>query len=182
PQREDDSARAALPPAARPAPLTAPAIADAPADPAPAPAPRAGATRSAGIDLASAGLPDWAELIERAELRGPLGEMARRAALQSRDGHTLVLAMAHHDLVLASPAMLTQLESKLEAALGERPRLRCVGVDQPDSPAARAAALRGSEQTAAIGALQADPVIVELQQTLGARLVPESIRPVEQDR
>ncbi|WP_297920824.1 DNA polymerase III subunit gamma/tau [Metallibacterium sp.] len=182
PQREDDSARAALPPAARPAPLTAPAIADAPADPAPAPAPRAGATRSAGIDLASAGLPDWAELIERAELRGPLGEMARRAALQSRDGHTLVLAMAHHDLVLASPAMLTQLESKLEAALGERPRLRCVGVDQPDSPAARAAALRGSEQTAAISALQADPVIVELQQTLGARLLPESIRPVEQNR
>ncbi|MHB8570485.1 MAG: DNA polymerase III subunit gamma/tau [Metallibacterium sp.] len=180
PQREDDGARAALPPAARPAPLAAPAIADAPADP--APAPRAGATRSAGIDPASTGLPDWAELIERAELRGPLGEMARRAALQSCDGHTLVLAMAHHDLVLASPAMLTQLESKLEAALGERPRLRCVGVDQPDSPAARAAALRGSEQTAAISALQADPVIVELQQTLGARLVPESIRPVEQDR
>ncbi|MHB1992051.1 DNA polymerase III subunit gamma/tau [Metallibacterium scheffleri] len=190
PQRDDAGARATAahaasaassstaPPAARPATAAAHVIADAPAAPAPPAAARANVAHGA----AATALPDWSELIERAELRGPLGEMARRAALQSRDGHTLVLAMAHHDLVLASPAMLAQLETRLEAILGERPRLRCVGVEQPDSPAARAAAQQGSAQSAALGALQADPVIVELQQTFGARLLPESIKPVEQTR
>ncbi len=180
PQRDDAVSAASsstAPPAARPATAAAHVIADAPAAPAPSPI----ATRASAVPGGTA-LPDWSELIERAELRGPLGEMARRAALQSRDGHTLVLAMAHHDLVLASPAMLGQLEARLEAVLGERPRLRCVGVEQPDSPAARAAAQQGSAQSAALGALQADPVIVELQQTFGARLLPESIKPVEQTR
>ena len=182
PQREDTGERATLsgapqaaPPSARTGAAAPHVVADAPAAPAPI------ATRASAVPGGTA-LPDWCELIERAELRGPLGEMARRAALQSRDGHTLVLAMAHHDLVLASPAMLGQLEARLEAVLGERPRLRCVGVEQPDSPAARAAAQQGSAQGAARDALQADPVIVELQQTFGARLVPESIKPVEQPR
>jgi DNA polymerase-3 subunit gamma/tau len=125
-------------------------------------------------------LPDWSTLIERADLGGPLRELARRTALQGREGRTLLLAMAHHDLILADPAMLAQLEARLEPLLGERPRLRCIGSDAVDSPAARAARQQSGVLAEAHAALDADPVVAELRKAFGARIVPESIRPVEQ--
>ncbi len=128
----------------------------------------------------NAHLPDCDALLERAALGGPLRELARRAALQSREGQTLVLALAHHDLVLADPAMLAQLEARLEPVLGERVKLRCVGRDAVDSPAARAASAKDGALAEARAALEADPVLAELGATLGARIVPESIRPPEQ--
>lgn len=49
-----------------------------------------------------------------------------------------------------------------------------------DSPAARAARQQSGALAEARAALDTDPVIAELRNTLGARIVPESIRPVEQ--
>lgn len=122
---------------------------------------------------------DWDALIDRLELGGPLRELARRTAPRAREGHTLVLAMAHHDLVMADPLLLLQLESRLRPLLGARVRLRCVGADAVDSPAARAAQQHSGALAQAREALEADPVVAELRSTLGARIVPESIRPVE---
>jgi DNA polymerase-3 subunit gamma/tau len=59
-------------------------------------------------------------------------------------------------------------------------RLRCIGSDAVDSPAARAAQQQSGVLAEARAALDADPLVAELRNTLGARIVPESIRPVEQ--
>ena len=191
PRRDDEAAHAPAPPRTVAAAAAVPTAGTHDAGPAPGAAaaaplrqPVSAAASVAAADARPApdaqALPDWSALIERADLGGPLRELARRTALQGREGHTLLLAMAHHDLILADPAMLAQLEARLEPLLGQRPRLRCIGCDVVDSPAARAARQQSGALAEARAALDTDPVIAELRNTLGARIVPESIRPVEQ--
>ncbi len=177
PRRDDDGERAVplRAPDAAPAPAPARAM---PSEPAPAaPLQQAGAVMT--------GLPDaaqWSALIEQAGLGGPLRELARHAVPQAREGQTLVLAMAQAHLNMADATLLDQIAARLAPALGARLRLRCVASAAADTPAARSARQRDDATQAARQALESDAQIAELRQRLDARILPESIRPVESDR
>ncbi|MBN8713602.1 MAG: DNA polymerase III subunit gamma/tau, partial [Xanthomonadales bacterium] len=141
-------------------------------------APAAAAPVATGGD----GPPDWERLIERAELRGPLGLLAQNAVLRAREGQTLVLALQPLHLHMAVEPMVSQMEERLSQALGEAIHLHFVplanAATAARTPAARAAQARDAAQVAAEQAITADPVVQALQREFGARVVPQSIQPI----
>ena len=156
----------ASPPRMAPAPTAAPAVAAAP------------------VAHDANGLPDWEALIERAGLRGPFGLLAQNAVLRERDGQTLVLALQPAHMSLAVEPMVSQMEERIGQALGERIRLRFVNNSQTaaaQTPAARAAQARDAAQAAAEQAIDGDPLVQSLKREFGARVVPQSIKPFDNE-
>jgi DNA polymerase-3 subunit gamma/tau len=165
---------------ATPAPAAAPvARAPAPTAPsAPAPAPPSPAV---GPIAYNGSLPDWESLIERASLRGPLGQLAQNAALRELDGEMMTLALKPAYLHLAVEPLTSQMEERLTAAIGHRIRLKFIA-DKivGETPADRAATARSDRQSAAEQAIENDPMVQTLQREFGARVIPQSIKPLEQ--
>ena len=123
---------------------------------------------------------DWPSLIARAGLGGPLGQLAQHAVLLGVDGNTLRLGMQSMHARLASPALVAQLEQRLGDALGRSLRVRFETVaDTAESPADTRARASASRQQAAQDALHGDPVVQSLIDTFGARLIADSVRPLE---
>ncbi|WP_439822679.1 DNA polymerase III subunit gamma/tau C-terminal domain-containing protein [Rhodanobacter sp. FW106-PBR-LB-2-11] len=130
------------------------------------------------------GLPDWEALIERAGLRGPFGLLAQNAVLRERDGQTLVLALQPAHMSLAVEPMVSQMEERIGQALGERIRLRFVNSNlaaAAQTPAARAAQARDAAQAAAEQAIEGDPLVQSLKREFGARVVPQSVKPFDNE-
>jgi len=171
-----------------PAPASAPARTALPAAPAyrappavaPAPAVRdEAAARPA--PMAPGGLPHWESLIEQAGLRGPFSVLAQNAVLRERDGNTLVLALQSAHMGMAVEPMVSQMEERISQALGERIRLRFVGMAgdaAASTPAARAAQARDSAQGAAEQSIAEDPFVQAMKRDFGARVVPQSVKPL----
>ncbi|HEV7123635.1 MAG TPA: DNA polymerase III subunit gamma/tau [Rhodanobacter sp.] len=127
------------------------------------------------------GLPDWEALIERAGLRGPFSVLAQNAVLRERDGQTLVLALQPTHMGMAVEPMVSQMEERIGEAMGERIRLRFISRDQAaaaQTPAARAAQARDSAQAAAERSIEDDPLVQTLKRDFGARVVPQSVKPL----
>jgi len=149
------------------------------AAPAPVAAPPAAARAPVPVD--ASGLPHWDTLIEQANLRGPLGQLAQNAALRGREGQTLVLALQPMHMHLAVEPMTGQMEERVSQALGERVKLRFVEEHgaASETPAARAANAREVAQSAAEQAIEEDPLVQALKRDFGARVVPQSVKPFE---
>jgi DNA polymerase-3 subunit gamma/tau len=131
------------------------------------------------------GLPSWEALIAQAGLRGPLGLLAQNAALRERDGQTLVLALQPVHMHLAVEPMVSQMAERIGQALGESIRLRFVTSTAGaavETPAARAAQARDVAQSAAEQAIEGDPLVQALKRDFGARVVPQSIKPIVDSR
>jgi DNA polymerase-3 subunit gamma/tau len=161
-------------PAPTPSHTAPPAIqAPAPAHAAPAPAPMRMA--------AAGGMPDWEALIQRADLRGPLGQLAQNSALRGREGNTLVLALQPTYMHLAVEPMVSQIADRLSDVMGEPVKLRFIGDSQgaEQTPAARAATARSAAQSAAEASIEGDPLVQALKREFGARVVPQSVKPFE---
>jgi DNA polymerase-3 subunit gamma/tau len=140
------------------------------------------ATRVAPVARDANGLPNWESLIEQAGLRGPFGLLAQNAVLRERDGQTLVLALQPAHMSLAVEPMVSQMEERIGQVLGERIRLRFVSSSQEaatQTPAARAAQARDTAQTAAELAIEGDPLVQSLKREFGARVVPQSVKPLD---
>jgi DNA polymerase-3 subunit gamma/tau len=148
---------------------------------APAPSPAPAAPTRAPVAADARGLPHWDSLIEQANLRGPLGQLAQNAALRDREGQTLVLALQPAHMHLAVEPMMSQMEERISQAMGERVRLRFVEErgGAAETPAARAANAREAAQSAAEQAIEEDPLVQSLKREFGARVVPQSIKPFE---
>ncbi|MDR6935203.1 DNA polymerase III subunit gamma/tau [Luteibacter sp. 3190] len=170
----------AAPAAAAPAPApraqaTAPAPAPAP-PPAPVPAPAAQRPLSVGAN----GLPDWHEIVERANLRGPIGQLAQNCSLREMDGEGMVLALTPSHMHLAVEPLTSQMEEKVSQALGRRVRFRFVA-DRGNlgTPAERRAQAQSDLQANAEASMEADPLVQTLKREFDARVIPQSIKPVE---
>ncbi|MET0330307.1 MAG: DNA polymerase III subunit gamma/tau [Dyella sp.] len=175
-------------PTPRSAPVTAPAPTRSVPSPSPAPIQAAppvvaqpGAAAPAPVSVDARGLPNWDQLIVQTALRGPLGQLAQNAALRDREGATLVLALQASHMHLAVEPMVSQMEDRISQALGERIRLRFTSEERGsgiETPATRAAGLREAAQSAAEDAIEADPLVQSLKREFGARVLPQSIKPV----
>jgi DNA polymerase-3 subunit gamma/tau len=173
---------------APPAPMaSAPAPAPAPARPAPA-APPAAAPVAAPAPVAAQGplaldangLPDWHEVIERANLRGPIGQLAQNSSLRELDGEGMVLALQPSHMHLAVEPLTSQMEEKVSQALGRRIRIRFIA-DHGNlgTPAERRAQAQVDAQANAVASMETDPFVQTLKREFDARVIPQSIKPVE---
>ena len=171
----------------RPAPTTPSASAPVPSARSTPPRPPSAALHEAAAPAATqrvvdaGGMPDWETLIQRADLRGPLGQLAQNAALRGRDGNTLVLALQPTHMHLAVEPMVSQIADRVSEVMGEPIRLRFVSDSQGavHTPAARAASARSAAQSAAEESIEGDPLVQALKREFGARVVPQSIKPIE---
>lgn len=176
------AAASARGPAARATAAVAP-----PAATQPAATPTSGMTQ-AGSGAADAGarcaepvaVDDWAALIERAGLRGPLGQIAQHSTLLTLDASTLRLAIeaAHEHLLTAS--MVAQLERSISNVLGRdiRVRFERTAQAQAHTPARQRAQAATARQSEAEGAVARDPVVRALVDTFDARVIADSVRPL----
>lgn len=180
-------------PASTSAPQRAPVASSSPVaapsqSPRPAPAPPPAAPREAAAPATpvqrivdAGGMPDWEALIQRADLRGPLGQLAQNSALRGREGNTLVLALQPTHMHLAVEPMVSQIADRLSEVMGEPIRLRFIGDSHgaAHTPAARAAVARSAAQSAAEESIEGDPLVQALKREFGARVVPQSVKPFE---
>jgi DNA polymerase-3 subunit gamma/tau len=166
---------AAVPAATTRAPAPPVAVAPEPA-PAPAPPPVAAGPITLGAD----GLPDWHEVIERANLRGPIGQLAQNSSLREMEGDTMVLALEPRHMHLAVEPLTSQMEEKVSQALGRRIRFRFIA-DRGNlgTPAERRAQAASDAQANAEASMEADPLVQTLRRDFDARVIPQSIKPVE---
>jgi DNA polymerase III subunit gamma/tau len=186
--------RAAAPAPVAPAPARAPAPAasaasvaapaPAPAAPRPAPAVAAPAPVPAApqgpLALDANGLPDWHDVIERANLRGPIGQLAQNSSLRELDGEGMVLALQPQHMHLAVEPLTSQMEEKVSHALGRRVRIRFIA-DHGNlgTPAERRAQAQIDAQANAVASMETDPFVQTLKREFDARVIPQSIKPVE---
>ncbi|MGH8212270.1 MAG: DNA polymerase III subunit gamma/tau C-terminal domain-containing protein, partial [Rhodanobacteraceae bacterium] len=133
--------------------------------------------KSGPLPLQANGLPDWDTWIARAQLGGLVGQLARHAAPKALDGNALTLALKPEHQHLADN-FGAELQRQLGDALGRSLRVRFVPDVEVETPAARAARERSAEQAAAERAIEEDPAYRALQRELGARVIPESVRPI----
>ena len=153
-----------------------------PAVPVVVPAPGRDAAPSAPKPAAAVSMQttEWADLIERAGLRGPVGQLARHASLVAIEERLVRLALKPAHEHLAVGPMLAQLEQRLGAALGRDVKVKferdTAGAESPAEQRARADSTR---RQAAAEAVHGDPFVQSLVDTFGARVIPESVRPAD---
>jgi DNA polymerase-3 subunit gamma/tau len=130
------------------------------------------------MDMSALGTDEWSALIERAELRGPLGQLARHATLIAIDEHVVRLAMKPPHEHLADGPVVGMLEQRLTTALGRAVKVRFErDAGHAESPAELRARADSTRQAAAADSLRGDPVVQSLIDTFGARVIPDSVRP-----
>ena len=64
------------------------------------------------------------DIVERANLRGPIGQLAQNSSLREIDGESMVLALMPSHMHLAVEPLTSQMEEKVSQALGRRPAYR----------------------------------------------------------
>ena len=162
-------------PRAVPAPTPAPPPAPTPApEPVPAARPAAAAATQPDLDHER-----WLELVARSDLKGPARELAAHAVFLGHADGVLRLALSPEDALLHTPASNRALARALEPVLGTSPQLRfeAVATDGAETLRQRSERQRDARQEAAEAAFLADPGVQQLMQRHGATLVPDSIRP-----
>lgn len=173
----EEPVRPAAPPA-RPQGIT---IAPAPQSDAPVVAaePAAGVPTGEGVALDSADT--WLQLVAQSELNGPSRQLAAHAAFISFQRGVLKLAVSPGFEYLCSDRSLAALTDALSGPLGLAPRIVIEhGEAEAETLHQRSDRQRGERQQAAETAFMADPNVQVLIQQHGARVVADSIRPIEE--
>ncbi|MBJ7573654.1 DNA polymerase III subunit gamma/tau [Luteimonas sp. MC1828] len=159
---------------AAPVPIATAAVTAAPA-PAPAPAPARSAPAPA-IDH-----DQWPDLVASLGLRGPVRELAASSAFVGHEQGVLRLSLPAADEHLRAPFLVQQLADALGARWGSAPEIRFEAATSAagETLHARNERVRDERQGVAESTFLNDPDVQRLMSQHGARLVPDSIRPLE---
>ena len=117
-----------------------------------------------------------------AGLRGPVRELAAHCAFCGFSDGVLSLSLPDSFDHLRSESLVRQLTQALAGPLGQPPQVRFESARAAagaETLHARTERQRGERQADAEADFLADPVVARLVQ-LGARLVPDSVRPLDE--
>ena len=144
---------------------------------APSPSPPAAAEITQTIADADA----WHALVASSGLRGPGRLLAEHAGFVGyRDG-VLSLWLSDEDALLRNPGAIRMVTDALAPALGKQLRISFESTARPaESLRERNERNRDQRQMAAEEAFMSDPDVQRLMQKHDARLVPDSIRPLDE--
>jgi DNA polymerase-3 subunit gamma/tau len=174
-------AGAQVQPARRPAPPLSAAAAIAVAQPQAAPVKEVAAAQPAAV--ASAAL-DWNVLLGQLNVQGMAKELAKNCVLESFADGRLVLNLEPQHKHLSTNKTA---QEKLQAALAEyfaQPVKLAVKVGaavNATTPAAIEQREKQTRQQEAVEAIMQDPFVREAQAELGAQLIEDSIKPIQQE-
>jgi DNA polymerase-3 subunit gamma/tau len=122
----------------------------------------------------------WHQLVEQLPLQGMVRVLATNCALIRREANTFHLELAPAHASLRNPKLEERLQEALGAFLGEMVQLRFT-VTQPtaETPAALQERVSQDRLRSAQDAIAQDNHVKTLQEMFDARIVPDSIRPVD---
>ena len=122
----------------------------------------------------------WHAFVADSGLRGPARLLAEHAGFIGYDGTVLSLSLPSADEHLKSTALITMVANALVPVLGAAPQIRFENASvQAESLRDRNERARDERQSAAESAFMNDPDVQRLISQHGAKLVPDSIRPFE---
>ena len=123
----------------------------------------------------------WLDLVATVQMRGPTRELAAHAVFVGHDGRVLRLALPPADEHLRAPALVAQLADVLAPALGGAPTIRFeTAPTAGETLHQRSQRELDTRQAAAEEAFVNDPEVQRLIDRHGAKLVPDSIRPLDE--
>ncbi len=124
--------------------------------------------------------PDWSALLARLDLSGAVRELARNLQLDSRQGDDWRFLIAEEQQYLGSDRLVRQLQSELSSQLGQpvnlalNPVKSAVSTPAVDSEQAQMRQVSDAER-----AIEDDPTVRSLKERLGARILEDSIQPLQ---
>src|SRR5690606_36733916 len=146
------------------------------AAPRPTAAPRMAASSPASVDAAS-----WPDFVAGLDLRGPVRELAASSAFVAFDDGVLRLSLPESDDHLRAPFLVQQFADALGTTWGAPPQIRFeAAAVSGETLHARNERVRDERQSVAESTFLNDPDMQRLMERDGARLVPDSIRPVQE--
>ena len=139
--------------------------------------------RPAGAGATVEDAEDWLRRVAACDLRGPARELAAHTAFVSHDDGVLTLLLAPGFEYLRTERSIGALAAALAASLGAEPQvvIQTGEAVQAETLNARRDRERDSRQSAAEAAFLNDPAVKRLVEQHGARVVPDSIRPVDEN-
>ncbi|MEG3192113.1 DNA polymerase III subunit gamma/tau [Lysobacter sp. D1-1-M9] len=124
---------------------------------------------------------DWHDLIAASGLKGPARLLAEHAGFIGYADGVLSLSLPATDEHLRAAPLVQRVADALAPVLGSAPQIRFESAAQPvESLSARNERARDERQSAAEAAFMSDPDVQRLISQHGARLVPDSIRPLDE--
>ncbi|MDI9239356.1 DNA polymerase III subunit gamma/tau [Lysobacter sp. LF1] len=163
-------------PPMREAPVRESAPAFEPPSPVAAPVASAPLVHRAGLADADA----WHAIVAGTSLRGPARLLAEHAGFVSYIDGVLSLSLGPNDEHLRSTAVVDLVADALAPALGAAPQIRFVDAGRPaESLHQRNERARDARQAAAEASFMGDPDVQRLVSQHGAKVVPDSIRPYD---
>jgi len=149
----------------------------------PIPQPQSNSAQAAPINPVAAGTLDWGVLLTQLNVQGMAKELAKHCALEGFvDGRlTLNLAPQHKHLQTNKMA-LDKLQAALTEYFAQPVRLSVtLGAANAATPAAVEQHEKQTRQQVAVEAITQDPFVREAQAQLGAHVIEDSIKPIQQE-
>ena len=124
-------------------------------------------------------------LLTQLDVQANARELAKNCALEQFDGASVTLLLAPRHKLLNSKMAQEKLQAALSAYFARPVKLKIrlaeTGAAPPATPAAQEQRDRQSRQQLAVEAITQDPFVREAQAELGAEIVENSIKPIEQE-
>ncbi len=125
---------------------------------------------------------DWERFCHSLRLGGITSQLAQNCAFRDWDGQTLCLTLDASRRQLRVGQSEKRLLEGLRPRLGEQVQLRIEeAVPTDETPAMSQQRRRETRQQEAEVSMGEDPLVKDLEERFSARLIPESVRPLERD-
>ncbi len=134
---------------------------------------------ASGADLTQLQAGDWIGIVEGLKLGGMARQLAMHCHLIAREGELLRLALPPVHQSLRSDLTEQNLSEALSDYYGVKIRLEIESQEaESETPAQREQRLTEARQQQAQAQIDNDPNVIALQEQMGARVRPDSVRPL----
>jgi len=144
------------------------------------PAVKQAAVRSAPVASAAPATNEWSEVVAALNLRGAVRSLAINSSLVERTDTTITLLLDTGHEHLRNDKFEARFEEALQQYFDQKLKLvMTVGAPEVETPASQQVRVAGERKQTALEAIEADPNVQSLQEAFGAKVIPESVNPVE---
>ncbi|MCF6325616.1 MAG: DNA polymerase III subunit gamma/tau [Gammaproteobacteria bacterium] len=123
---------------------------------------------------------EWGEVVAALNLRGAVRSLAVNSSLVERTDTTITLLLDTVHAHLRNDKFEARFEEALQQYFDRKLKLvMTVGAPQIETPASQQVRVAGERKQTALEAIEADPNVQSLKEAFGAKVMPESVNPVE---
>jgi len=123
---------------------------------------------------------EWSEVVAALNLRGAVRSLAVNSSLVERTDSAITLLLDSGHAHLRNEKFEQRFEEALQQYFGQKLKLvMTVGAPEVETPASKQVRVAGERKQTALEAIEADANVQSLQETFGAKVIPESVNPVD---